>query len=121
MAASVDWQGARVETAELSINVARAGKGPPVVFLHGWPEFNRTWLHNIPVLADRFDCIAPDLRGFGRTVSKVARAPDGTPPQLLARDLKDLADGLGLGVAWAAIIGAVAAWDAWTRRRRRPR
>jgi len=96
MAASVDWQGARVETAELSINVARAGKGPPVVFLHGWPEFNRTWLHNIPVLADRFDCIAPDLRGFGRTVSKVARAPDGTPPQLLARDLKDLADGLGL-------------------------
>lgn len=32
-----------------------------------------------------------------------------------------VADGLGLGVAWAAIIGAVAAWDAWTRRRRRPR
>ena len=92
----IDWSGRSVETAELTINYARAGQGAPIVFLHGWPEFNRTWLHNMPVLAERFDCIAPDLRGFGRTVSKVPRPESGTPPQLLAKDLKDFADALGL-------------------------
>lgn len=92
----IDWSGRRIETADLSINYAHAGSGAPVVFLHGWPEFNRTWLHNLPVLADRFDCIAPDLRGFGRTVSKVPRPDSGTPPQLLAKDLKEFADALGL-------------------------
>lgn len=92
----IDWSGRSVETPELTINYARAGKGAPIVFLHGWPEFNRTWLHNMPVLADRYDCVAPDLRGFGRTVSKVPRPESGTPPQLLAKDLKDFADALGL-------------------------
>lgn len=92
----IDWGGLSVETAELSINYVRAGSGTPVVFLHGWPEFNRTWLHNLPALADRYDCIAPDLRGFGRTTSKVPRPSSGTPPQLLAKDLKDFADALGL-------------------------
>jgi pimeloyl-ACP methyl ester carboxylesterase len=93
----IDWSGQRVDTNELTINYARAGKGAPLVLLHGWPEFNRTWLHNMPVLADHFDVIAPDLRGFGRTISKTPRSPSGTPPQLLARDLKDFADALGLG------------------------
>src|SRR5687767_14272171 len=51
-AMEIDWSGRSVETPELTINYARAGKGAPIVFLHGWPEFNRTWLHNMPVLAD---------------------------------------------------------------------
>lgn len=93
----IDWSGRLVETPELSIHYVRAGAGEPVMFLHGWPEFKRTWLHNLPVLAERFDVIAPDLRGFGRTVSKVPRTQSGTPPQLLARDLRDFADALGLG------------------------
>jgi pimeloyl-ACP methyl ester carboxylesterase len=92
----IDWQGNRLETADLSINYARAGRGVPVVFLHGWPEFNATWMHNLEPLSQDFDCIAPDLRGFGRTVSRAPRTPDGTPPQVLAKDLRDLADALGL-------------------------
>lgn len=92
----IDWLGYRLETDTLSINYARTGKGPPVIFLHGWPEFNATWMHNLGPLSAYFDCIAPDLRGFGRTVTKVPRPADGTPPLLLAQDLKLLADGLGL-------------------------
>lgn len=98
----IDWTGTTIETADLDISYVRAGKGDPVVFLHGWPEFKRTWLHNIPALADGADCIAPDLRGFGRTVSKVARHPEGTPPQLLAKDLRDFLD--ALGIQKAAIV-----------------
>lgn len=92
----IDWQGQTAATAELEISYVRAGKGEPVVFLHGWPEWKRSWLHNLPVLADHFDCIAPDLRGFGRTVAKISRTAEGTPPQLLAKDLRDFADTLGL-------------------------
>src|SRR5688572_19022138 len=68
---TIDWMGRTVETDDLRINYARAGSGHAVIFLHGWPEFNRTWLRTLPVLSTRFDCIAPDLRGFGRTVSKL--------------------------------------------------
>ncbi len=33
--------------------------------LHGWPEFWYTWRQQIPVLAEHFEVIVPDLRGFG--------------------------------------------------------
>ena len=92
----IDWTGRIVETTELAISTVRAGVGEPVIFLHGWPEWKRSWMHNLPALSQRFDCIAPDLRGFGRTVSKVPRSAEGTPPQLLAKDVRDLADALGL-------------------------
>ncbi len=92
----IDWTGKTVETSELSIRYVRAGAGEPVIFLHGWPEWKRSWMHNLPALAGSFDCIAPDFRGFGATKSKVARSDEGTPPQLLAKDLRDFADALGL-------------------------
>ncbi len=92
----IDWAGAYAETRELSVHYVRAGRGAPVIFLHGWPEFARTWMHNLPELADHFDCIAPEFRGFGRTVAKDQRPAHGTPPQQLAKDLAEFADALGL-------------------------
>jgi pimeloyl-ACP methyl ester carboxylesterase len=92
----IDWQGGFAETPDLLVHYVRAGRGEPVIFLHGWPEFARTWVHNLPVLAEHFDCIAPEFRGFGRTVSKVPRPASGTPPQQLAKDLAAFADALGL-------------------------
>ena len=93
----INWRGSFVETEDLSVHYVRAGSGRPVVFLHGWPEFARTWLHNLPVLAQEFDCIAPEFRGFGETAIKRGRREGGTPPQLLARELRDFLDALGLG------------------------
>ena len=85
-----------VETDELSIHMLRAGRGLPVVLLHGWPEYAGTWKYNLPALSEHFDVIAPELRGFGQTQTKGARRDGGSPPQLLARDLRDFADALGL-------------------------
>lgn len=93
----VDWQGHVLACEDLDVHYVRAGQGAPVVLLHGWPEFNRTWLHTLPVLAEHFDVIAPDFRGFGRTTSTTPRSADGTPPQRLAKDLKAFLDALGLG------------------------
>ena len=33
----------KIEIGGLSVNVARFGKGPPLLLLHGWPEFWLVW------------------------------------------------------------------------------
>lgn len=41
------------------------GEGDPVVFLHGNPTSSYLWRNIIPLLADGYRCIAPDLIGMG--------------------------------------------------------
>lgn len=50
-------------------HVIEAGDGPPVILLHGFPETSFSWRFQIPVLAERYRVIAPDLRGYGETDS----------------------------------------------------
>ena len=42
-----------------------AGEGPVVVLIHGIAGSSETWLPLIPLLADRYTVIAPDLLGHG--------------------------------------------------------
>src|SRR5216683_2571809 len=44
-----------------AFHVARTGKGPPLLLLHGWPEFWLTWEPVMARLADRYTVFAPDL------------------------------------------------------------
>jgi pimeloyl-ACP methyl ester carboxylesterase len=47
---------------------AGPASGPLVVLLHGFPELSRSWLHQLPALADAgYRAVAPDLRGYGKT------------------------------------------------------
>lgn len=80
-----------IDLADLRIAYRRQGKGPPLVFLHGWPEWSAVWRRNLPVLAERFDVIAPDLRNFGDSVG--AEAAD---VEHYVADLEALVDTLGL-------------------------
>jgi pimeloyl-ACP methyl ester carboxylesterase len=43
----------------------RAGDGPPVVLLHGWPGARHDYRDVLPRLAGHADVVVPDLRGFG--------------------------------------------------------
>ncbi len=61
-----------VQANDAAFHVVRAGKGPPLLLLHGWPEFWLTWEPVMQRLADRFEVVAPDLRGFGDSAK-----PDG--------------------------------------------
>ncbi len=51
----------------IRMHVAEAGKGPPVVLLHGYPETWFAWRHQWPDLARDYHVIMPDLRGYGDT------------------------------------------------------
>lgn len=43
------------------------GNKPPVIFIHGWTSGATHWSGIMLVLRRHFRCIAPDLRGHGRT------------------------------------------------------
>jgi haloacetate dehalogenase len=49
----------------LEINVARAGSGPPLLLMHGYPQTHAMWHRVAPFLAERFTVVATDLRGYG--------------------------------------------------------
>lgn len=80
----------------LRLHVARTGNGPPLLLVHGWPEFWLTWARCMRRLADRFDLIAPDLRGFGASEKPASGPSAEAGPDVLAADLLGLMDALGL-------------------------
>ncbi len=49
----------------VTVNYADEGKGPPVVFVHGFPLSRATWQKQIETLRSSHRVIAPDLRGLG--------------------------------------------------------
>ena len=57
----------RIRLREHTIACTLAGQGEPVVLLHGWPQTSHAWRHVIPLLAERYSVIAPDLPGFGES------------------------------------------------------
>ena len=67
-----------------------AGKGDPVVLLHGFAETSHMWLPLIAKLADKHTVIAPDLRGFGQSSSP----EDGYTKKAMAQDIHALVKSL---------------------------
>jgi pimeloyl-ACP methyl ester carboxylesterase len=56
------------QTAEVDgvkLHYLKAGHGPPVILLHGYTQTSRMWRPIMPLLAERFTVIAPDLPGIG--------------------------------------------------------
>ncbi len=49
----------------LKLSYLTAGHGPSLILLHGYAETSRMWRPIIPLLAERFTVIAPDLPGIG--------------------------------------------------------
>src|SRR6266568_1217378 len=49
----------------VKLHYLTAGRGAPLILLHGYTETSRMWRPIIPILAKRFTAIAPDLPGIG--------------------------------------------------------
>lgn len=77
------------------MHYVRQGRGRPLILLHGWPEFWLVWRKIIGPLAERFDVVAPDLRGFGATDKPPVGALDGYRVEDHSADILGLAAALG--------------------------
>ena len=90
------WNHGYVEANGVRVHYVRQGAGMPLVLLHGWPEFWFVWRKNIPALAECFDVIVPDLRGFGESDKPLLPEPPGRLLDELVEDLRGLADALAI-------------------------
>lgn len=91
MSSAVAWSHHRARVNGIRLHYVRAGTGDPVVLLHGWPQTWFAWRRVIPLLAERYTVIAPDLRGFGDSSKPI----DGYDKQSVAEDIRALVHGLG--------------------------
>ena len=58
----------KILTNGIQLNVAEAGKGPLVLFVHGFPESWYSWRHQIPAVASAgYLAVAMDMRGYGKS------------------------------------------------------
>jgi len=91
-----------VKTEELPIQIRRAGEGPLVLLIHGFPDLSLAWHHQIEGLAAAgYHAVAPDMRGYGGT---------GGPPQAEAYSIFSMVGDLvalveALGYEQAVIVG----------------
>jgi len=54
-----------VSTTGATIRTLRAGSGPPLLLLHGYPQTHAIWHKIASQLAERFSVVLTDLRGYG--------------------------------------------------------
>lgn len=95
----------------VKLHYVRQGSGKPVVLVHGWPGFWFEWNKNIPGLAEHFDVIVPDMRGFAFSDKPDLSPEEGYTDLVMANDLAALVRELGFervnmvahdfGAAWA--------------------
>jgi len=83
----------------LQFHYLTAGNGPAVILLHGYTQTSRMWRPIIPLLAEKFTVIAPDLPGIGDS----GIPSDGLDMKSAATRIHALAR--SLGVEKARVVG----------------
>ena len=64
---AVKYRSADVEGVKVFYREAGPADGPALLLLHGFPSASHMFRELIPLLADRFRLVAPDLPGFGQS------------------------------------------------------
>jgi pimeloyl-ACP methyl ester carboxylesterase len=101
----------------VKIHYASLGSGPLVVMIHGFPDFWYSWRHQMAVLADRFQVVAIDQRGYN--LSDKPKGVEQYDMSLLVGDVAAVIRHLGrdratiVGHDWGGIV-------AWTFAMTRP-
>jgi pimeloyl-ACP methyl ester carboxylesterase len=85
----------------------------PLIFVHGWPELSVSWWHRLPVFtALGFRCVAPTMRGHGRS-----NVPTGREAYALEHNVRDMIERLHLLAATrpsgSAMTGAARWAGSW--------
>lgn len=78
------------------IHYLRAGKGEPLLLLHGYPQSLACWHRIAPALAQRHTVICADLRGYGDSSKPQGLADHSNySKRAMAQDMAELMSGLG--------------------------
>ena len=85
-----------------SLSYERAGAGPAVVLLHGWPGSGDDYAAVVPLLEDAADVVVPDLRGFGASDKHREDPATAYSAAAQARSVLGLLDELGIATVVAA-------------------
>ncbi|WP_341730852.1 alpha/beta hydrolase [Microcoleus sp. EPA2] len=92
-----------------------------LVFVHGWLLSRHYWQATIARLADNYQCLTYDLRGFGDSIAYDDTHGISQPgnssytPAAYARDLEILLEKLNISSAWLvghSLGGTIALWGA---------
>src|SRR6059036_796590 len=92
----IDSRTAKIDNVDL--HYLTAGHGPALILLHGYAETSRMWRPIIPLLAEKFTVIAPDLPGIGDS-----SIPEKIDMVEAARQINDLAR--SLKIEKARVVG----------------
>jgi pimeloyl-ACP methyl ester carboxylesterase len=83
----------------IKLHYLSAGKGPALILLHGYTQTSRMWRPIIPLLAQKFTVMAPDLPGIGDS----SIPTDGLDMKTAAIRIHALA--VSLGIHKASVVG----------------
>ncbi|PHU01745.1 hypothetical protein BC332_31532 [Capsicum chinense] len=102
-----------VQVNGINMHVVEKGKGPVVLFIHGFPELWYSWRHQISFMAEHgYRAVAPDLRGYGDTTGVPTDDPSNFSCLRVVGDLVELVNTIApeqdevfvVGHDWGAMI-----------------
>jgi pimeloyl-ACP methyl ester carboxylesterase len=83
-----------VRVNNLRIAYEKAGKGVPIIFVHGFPLNHKLWEPQLSGLKENIEVIAPDLPGHGKSEARSG----AYLMNLVADDIKGFIDALGITI-----------------------
>src|SRR5579872_7235543 len=78
------------EVNGVRLHYVSAGKGPLIIFLHGFPEFWYEWKNQLAVFGEDHLAVAPDMRGYN--LSAKPADVDQYQVKYIVEDIRALAD-----------------------------
>src|SRR5437588_12036218 len=81
------------EVNGVRLHYVTAGKGPLIIFLHGFPEFWYEWKNQLAEFGKDHLAVAPDMRGYN--LSAKPTGGDQYEAKQLIEDVRALAEHLG--------------------------
>jgi pimeloyl-ACP methyl ester carboxylesterase len=97
---ATDFKHRYANLKDVRLHYVTLGQGKPVVLLHGWPQTWYEWRLMMPMLADAYSLVAPDLRGLGDS----SRPASGYDKKTVAADIWQLMHE-HLGYGKFAVVG----------------
>lgn len=91
-----EFEQKQLKTRGAVINLVHGGSGPPLLLLHGYPQTHAMWHRVAPRLAEHYQVICPDLRGYGDSTKPPGTADHGNyAKRAMAQDMLEVMAQLG--------------------------